>query len=178
MSGKIQQLEAVIAGYREELAVQRLQYEKRDAEWAEEKAIYVAQNLELGREIERLDNEAERQEEKILDLEGQMIQPMMATGTTHNHNYAEIATPEALDFEHILGTLREPELSLPSQIAICTVAQMLEHRAEHMAIRVGGDAGEYADIVRTVHILRQDIPSDDELEREAEELFEALTTAF
>lgn len=162
---KTAQLEAVIAGYREELAVQRLMSEKREAEWVEEAAAHAAQIVQLGREIERLDDENERQEERNLDLEAQvetLTRPMCATPD----RMATTAAPE-------------PRVSRLGQQAILAVALMMDNRAQHSAVRVGTDIGDYAHTMERVHALQSEVGYADSATHEtARCLYEQLTTAF
>lgn len=162
---KTAQLEAIIVGYREELAVQRLMMAKREAEWLEEAAGHAAQIVQLGREVERLDDENERQEERNLDLEAQvetLTRPMCATPD----RMATTAAPE-------------PRISRLGQQAILAVALMIDNRSQHMVPKAGSDIGGYISNQEKVHALRAEVGyADKGVHDTAAYLYETLTTAF
>lgn len=161
MSSKAQ-LEAIVAGYREELAVQRLQYQLREDEWLEETATYISQAIGLSSEIDRLNDEADRQEDRLIDLERQL----------------EARQGQGRDMMTV-SKAPEPKITFQSQMAILAVALMLENRAASMAIRVGADASEYSRLCEEAHWLRAEVDTvDPNVEAGAEAMYEGLTTAF
>lgn len=168
MSSKAQ-LEAVIAGYREELAVERLRYEKREDEWTEEVKLYTRQREELKQEIDRLDAEADRQEVTIIESEQE---------TTRLQQEVERLRQPKTSTEAM--RVPEPRMTELAQAAILTVAHMLENRAQAMSVSVGLDLDMYADLCASIHFLRSEVgwDVDPAVDQDAQALYEELTEPF
>ena len=113
---------------------------------------------DLIRENDRLDREADRQAEKILQLEAE-VDRLSRPVATH---------------------APEPRISHDAKKAILAVAFMLENRAMEMAINVGADLGEYQRLCQMIHDLRYEVDraagvAPDETARA---LYESLTEEF
>lgn len=77
----------------------------------------------------------------------------------------------------------EPLLPPEGTVALLAVAQMLEHRAEGMAINLGSDASEYSRLCEHSHTLRTIASRTGDYnisvrDGEATELFELLASRF
>lgn len=142
------------------------------------KSTLEALVIDKEREVRRLDGQNDRLSEKIVELEDR-IESVACRDWLADTNASVIRLGARDKDQMAVSKEPEPLLSFRAQTAILAVALMIENRAETMAIRVGADAGVYADLCDEAHWLRSEAgtyPSG--IVDGATALYEKLTTAF